>query len=34
MIEDPSGKDIAFFRSVRDEIRLEVERLYEECELA
>ena len=30
-IEDPSGKDIAFFRSVRNEIRIQVERLYEEC---
>ena len=32
LIEDPSGKDIAFFRSVRDEIRIKVERLHEELE--
>ena len=32
LIEDPSAKEIAFFRSVRDEIRIKVERLYEEFE--
>jgi arsenate reductase len=32
LIEDPSGKDIAFFRTVRDEIRHRVERLIEEVE--
>jgi arsenate reductase (thioredoxin) len=32
LIEDPSGKDIDFFRTVRDEIRLRVKRLIEEEE--
>jgi arsenate reductase (thioredoxin) len=30
LVEDPSGRDIEFFRAVRDEIRLRVERLIEE----
>ena len=34
LIEDPSGKDIAFFRSVRDEIRLKVRQLCKEFERA
>ncbi len=32
LIEDPSARDIGFFRSVRDEIRRRVERLVEEVE--
>ncbi len=32
LIDDPSGKSIAFFRTVRDEIRLRVERLVIEVE--
>jgi arsenate reductase (thioredoxin) len=32
LIEDPSGKDLAFFRTVRDEIRHGVERLIKEVE--
>lgn len=32
LIEDPSGRDIEFFRSVRDEIRLRVEGLIREVE--
>jgi len=34
LIDDPSGKDIAFFRAVHDEIRARVERLVGEVESA
>lgn len=32
LIEDPSGRDIDFFRGVRDDIRLRTERLVAETE--